>query len=362
MTIDYLSISLFGLKIVKSSGWFDFPKIKRPYSHVWSDSHGIDIDLLDSFIEPRPITIEMSLTANSVADYIAKLTLFQEFIQQPGLRVLKRDKIDRPYFVYLEDMVEIDQKTKFTSTIIASTFRLKFIEKNPVGRYFATTNPIQNVGFTISCAEPITVLWGDGTSQIVQGSNVAVSHIYNPNLLGASGDCDSFVGWAQGTATLVTTDGVSGGKCFEVVSGVSANMTLTRTISSFSSANYLCSVFTKLIAGANASLNLQGVNAIYSFSNAWTRIGREWPKYISTTNPAIYLTGSVNSTARFDNFMINKISKAESKLLTNTQLLDKYAYNNGSTSSGAYINYVGLVGNISKITLLTNLTGLTEIV
>ena len=362
MTIDYLDINLFGLSVTKSDGELDFPKVKRPYSHIFQDSHGIDIDLTASSIEPRSINIEMILIASSDTDYYSKLTLLQEFLQRPGLRVLRYDNIARPFFVYLEDVVTVDRLSPYSASQMASRFVLKFIEKNPVGKYFATTNPITNVGFTISCAEPITVLWGDGTSQIVQGSNVAVSHIYNPNLVGASGDCDSFVGWNQGTATLVTIDGVSGGKCFEVVSGVSANLTAYKDMSSFSPANYLCSIFAKVVAGVYAQMNLQGVVAVDTASTAWTRIGREWVKYTSTNNPHIYLTGSVSTTKRFDNFMINKILKAESKLLTATQLLDKYAYNNGSTSSGAYINYVGLVGNISKITLLTNLTGLTEIV
>jgi hypothetical protein len=363
ISIDGINIyTLFGIETAKSKGELDPLAVKYPYKKNWDDEHGEDVDLTTTNYEARKITLDFVFRASTKQSFYDRVTLFFAFLTAPGIRTLKYADIARPYFVYCPSGQELERLTKWNDTLMAGKISMTFIEPKPVGKYFSTTNPLTNASFTISTNGPVDIYWGDGTIETVDGTNVVCSHIYNSNLLGASGNCDSFSGYNQGIGTLITNDGADAAlKCFEHASGGTQNISMLKSLNGFNyNEKWFISIYNKVISGTSGSLNLQGVTAIYNNITSWTRIGKAWARSIGS-NQSIYLTNQINTTSRFDNFMINKITEAELTLLTTQQLLDKYAYNDGTTSSGAYQTYVGIVGDIADITSITSITGLTAI-
>jgi hypothetical protein len=164
MQIDYQNIIQWGCYLKSSDGELSLPKIKRT-SHNWNDANGLDVDLSSSYVEPRGISIELTMICSDANDYIAKINSLFAQLQQSGLHVLKFDYIARPYFVYLDDTITPKRLTPYGSNQLAATITLKFIEPYPVGRYFVTNIVADAVVLSMTASEQMTMIWGDGQSE-----------------------------------------------------------------------------------------------------------------------------------------------------------------------------------------------------
>lgn len=361
MQIDYLDISLFGLWLTKSRGELSYPKPKERLNQNWHDSHGLDIDLSQPYLETRNIELELTMVVTGTADYINKMQLLQQHLQQPGLRVLKFDDIPKPYFVYLSDVVEPDRLTPYTSGRMAAKLTLKFIEPNPVALNFsATQGSDQTVSVTLSSPTPITINWGDGTFDIVKGTNITKTHNYNANILSEVTLCDNSTPWGTNVVSVSET-WQSGSNAIEV--------TTNQTTLFLNMYNIKYNKFYLLgFFGRNLTpLHKQRFNWQYNYAPAelqmQTTILEQYKKKVMydprNQNYTLIASPIAGGGFRFTGASLIEISKAEYSLLTEQQAKDRYVY--GINYHGAnYNRYIQLAGNITDITKLT-VTNLTEI-
>ena len=75
MVIDTTDIATLGVKLIKSNGELDIPKVKRPLSYNWQDEDGLDIDLTTMRINLQSeLGKEQEATFNKQKEIEAKRT------------------------------------------------------------------------------------------------------------------------------------------------------------------------------------------------------------------------------------------------------------------------------------------------
>jgi len=178
MIIDYIDIATFGIRLLKSEGEFNAPKVKRPLMHNWPDEHGLDIDLSTNQLETRKIVFKMIMESSSVSEFDENINLFSEILNASGLRVISLPHLFFPMFLALDAEMDVVLLNSLNTGNIVHEINLEFIEPFPRGRFFIQDNSVLTVSFTISSSSTLRVHWGDSTSEVVFGNTQAISHTY----------------------------------------------------------------------------------------------------------------------------------------------------------------------------------------
>lgn len=124
---------LFGTLISGGSGsLLIYPKRKDSLSTDWPEEEGIDIDLSDPTFEAREFTLNMTLLADSLADFKSKYNgLFTELSGQDTHELYIGDH-DTTYIVYYKSQANFKKLVNsFNNGKVGVTFDLVFGETNP---------------------------------------------------------------------------------------------------------------------------------------------------------------------------------------------------------------------------------------
>ena len=129
MVIDTTDIATLGVKLIKSNGELDIPKVKRPLSYNWQDEDGLDIDLTTMDKEPREIQLEFLLTATTPALYKSQLETFAALFTDSGLHDLDYSYLPTAIPIFLESDIMIEERLNpFSSNAISCKIKLTVTE------------------------------------------------------------------------------------------------------------------------------------------------------------------------------------------------------------------------------------------
>ena len=128
---------VFGIVIEKGiDDLLKLPTRKDSISHDWLDENGVDVDLSRVYFEPRDISLQCYIVAESEADFMTKYKSFQATLAQPEQRRLEVSSLSSSYYLYYKECPSFTRISKIDDTIrpgkIACSLTLTFVEKSPV--------------------------------------------------------------------------------------------------------------------------------------------------------------------------------------------------------------------------------------
>lgn len=179
-TIDGLDLSTVGIFVTKISGIFDQPKRKLPYKHSWQEFTGEDVDLTISANDPREITLDCILKADSIAEATTQLNNF--FIALDGNRprclsisLFNHDLLESKalsFLVFREEKVSVDKT--FKSGKVIWSFTIKLQEYLPCKRIFKINIDPTRLTLILTILQlqrPIWVAFDEAVVQITESGD-----------------------------------------------------------------------------------------------------------------------------------------------------------------------------------------------
>ena len=158
----------YGVVVEDSNSLLDPVSMKDPTVNKWGDENGVEVYTGEVYFEPRALSLKVAIVGTSASNMMSRLKTFFNALNATGLRYLKAQYINKGYLVYLKDTSPVSKITRFNGNPSIARFTLHFTEPYPVGRHFVTSS--SSVTVTITCTKTLTVWWGDGTSETVQGT------------------------------------------------------------------------------------------------------------------------------------------------------------------------------------------------
>jgi len=150
--IDDIAFSDYGVKVVKSSGVLDMPRIVD-VSTDWLDENGRDYwqDVADVKYQDREIVLNSYLKASGYDDFKTKVAAFYAALVAPGERTLTTSFGNEIEHVTVQQAIQMVRKTAYVSSLQIGMFSLRltvagdmdFYQLN-IARYY-TTNIIATV-------------------------------------------------------------------------------------------------------------------------------------------------------------------------------------------------------------------------
>jgi hypothetical protein len=175
--IDGVDIyTTYGVVLEKSEGTLAPLQLKDPVTHSWPDEHGDDVYLDKVYLQPREITLKCAIVATSASGYVTALKNFFNALVAPKYRYLKLANINKGYLVYLKEATDVTRITRMTGNPVIGRFTIRLYEPHPVNRTFSCTSA--TCSLTISSQKSLTIWWGDGTSDTIQGTSQNKSKNY----------------------------------------------------------------------------------------------------------------------------------------------------------------------------------------
>ena len=136
-TIDGHDMTEYGVKVIKSTGPFNFLKRKGESSYSWPDADGEEAftDADDIYFEGRDFYLYCLLIADTKAAFLTQWNALCQRLQMTGLRTLVV-----PYSAYSYELMYVEGSdpffyTKWNSDKIMAKFHLKFRETTPRRSY-----------------------------------------------------------------------------------------------------------------------------------------------------------------------------------------------------------------------------------
>lgn len=201
--LDGVDFREFGVFVSDSDGILSRPKLKSLASISWDNYHGEDVDLNHKYYEAREITLSCFIKASNKADFIGKMTRFEQQFDRRGLHRLSIDvHPTKPlvYEVYCKD--EISVAKKWSDNLMVGTFKLKLTEPQPVKRvlrHVRVSDDTKTCTITLTSSKYVNVFWGDGEVQEdISGKNVTITHnykedgVYFPVVTGCIDEIEAF--------------------------------------------------------------------------------------------------------------------------------------------------------------------------
>jgi hypothetical protein len=173
----------------------DLLKPKKRASHNWDDENGEDVYLGKTYFEAREIEMELFIRTTTKALFISELKDFFNAIRINGLQTLKLGNIAKVFLVYYKESSELVRLSIWNDTLMVGKFKITFIEPNPLTRQWTSTTNVL-ISFTITCPRVLTIVWGDGTTDIVTGTAVVKSKTFATAVARTTiiyGDIDSII-------------------------------------------------------------------------------------------------------------------------------------------------------------------------
>lgn len=204
--IDGANLTNYGVRISSSDGIVSRPKLKAPLSVKWETEHGENVDLNNKFYEPREITLECFLVADTNEDFIRNSNAFCQLFDAKGTRRISVnvDSTEPLVFeVYIMDGIEF--KKQWRDGQVVGTFTLKLREPDPVKRVykFDRKSDTDTLSMLIDYAgdKMFNIHYGDSTHLFDYDGTYTISKSYQKNGLYyviIAGDID--------TITSITTN------------------------------------------------------------------------------------------------------------------------------------------------------------
>ena len=176
----------FGVYVSGSDGLLSRPKLKAPFSINWDNYHGESVDLVHKFYEPREITLNCFVKANSKIDFIKRVSEFEQLFDKKGTNRLVVDVHPvKPliYEVYNKESIEVVKE--WSNDLMVGTFKLKLREPEPVKRvlkHIRINDSTKMCQITLTSTKYVNIYWGDGSVDYdVSGDNVTIKHNYESN-------------------------------------------------------------------------------------------------------------------------------------------------------------------------------------
>lgn len=121
--------------LIVTSGIDDFlkfPERKESITHDWLDRDGIDVDLTETFLKEKDITLQIALIANNEADFWDKYEKLLNHLRRPGTRRLEVTQLSRSFFVFYKSCSSFTALTRIKNEDkVACKFTLVLTEKEP---------------------------------------------------------------------------------------------------------------------------------------------------------------------------------------------------------------------------------------
>lgn len=177
-SINGTDFKTYGVYVSESNGILDNLVPKDPIRFEWPDYHGEIIDLSAVRYQPRSISLQCFIHADTGDEFIEKVNSFLAQFQKPGTQRLKLNVYSvKPhvYEVYLSNSINL--KKKWSSENMVGTFELTLVEPEPVKRVLSFGSGL--VSITLTSSKVLAIHWGDGTHTFdVFGENLTIEHTY----------------------------------------------------------------------------------------------------------------------------------------------------------------------------------------
>lgn len=187
--LDRVDLSTYDVYVSASEGLLSRPRLKKPNTMSWQEYHGEVVDLSKRTYEPREISLECFIKAESQSDFVTKCNTFISLFDNTGTRRLTvfvdNEITPKPlvYEVYLSDSVDV--KKKWRDGAMAGTFNLRLIEPEPIKRvikYTRTGEADKTASITVTSSKLLNVYWGDGSHTYdVSGNAQTITHDFTAN-------------------------------------------------------------------------------------------------------------------------------------------------------------------------------------
>jgi hypothetical protein len=186
--LDCVNFKDYGVYVAGSEGVVDRPKLKNPYSINWDNYHGETVDLNHKFFEPREITLDCFIKAQTKNDFINQLSQFmQQFDKKGTQRLVINVHPVKPliYEVYCKDAVAVSKV--WNNQLMVGTFKIKLTEPEPVKRvlkHIRVSDATKNCIVTLQSMKYVNIYWGDGRIDYdVAGDREThtITHTYETN-------------------------------------------------------------------------------------------------------------------------------------------------------------------------------------
>ena len=186
--LDGVNFKDYGVYVAGSEGVVDRPKLKNPYSINWDNYHGETVDLNHKFFEPREITLDCFIKAQTKNNFIIQLSQFmQQFDKKGTQRLVINVHPVKPliYEVYCKDTVAVS--TVWNNQLMVGTFKIKLTEPEPVKRvlkHIRVSEETKNCTVTLQSMKYVNIYWGDGRIDydVAGDSNThTITHTYETN-------------------------------------------------------------------------------------------------------------------------------------------------------------------------------------
>lgn len=184
--IDGVDFKEYGVFVSGSRGILNRPKMKTPAELSWDNYHGKAVDLYHKYLEPREITLDCFIKAESKNAFIIAVSRFQQLFDKRGTNRLTIDVHPvKPliYEVYCQDVIDVSKT--WNDALMVGTFQLKLIEPEPVKRilkHIRISEATKTCTITMTTAKTVNIYWGDGSiSEDVYGTNKTITHDYAAN-------------------------------------------------------------------------------------------------------------------------------------------------------------------------------------
>lgn len=184
--LDGVDFKEYGVYVSGSRGILNRPKMKAPAELSWDNYHGKAVDLYHKYLEPREITLDCFIRAESKNAFITAVSRFQQLFDKRGTNRLTIDVHPvKPliYEVYCQDVIDVSKT--WNDALMVGTFQLKLIEPEPVKRilkHIRISEATKTCSITMTTAKTVNIYWGDGSiSEDVCGTNKTITHDYAAN-------------------------------------------------------------------------------------------------------------------------------------------------------------------------------------
>jgi hypothetical protein len=198
--IDGINIKeAFGVCVSGSEGLLNRPKLKNPIIVSREREHGEQVYIDRKFVEPREITLNCFIKANSRNEFIQRVVDFERLFDRRGgasfagggyIAGTNRLHVDvhpvKPlmYEVYMKDSIEVSKT--WNDSLMVGTFKLKLVEPCPVKRVlkqYVSGDDNKQVSVTLCVSSYVNIYWGDGTVDYdvtTEGDNtLTLTHTYS---------------------------------------------------------------------------------------------------------------------------------------------------------------------------------------
>lgn len=121
--------------LIVSSGIDDFlkfPERKESITHDWLDRDGIDVDLTETFLKEKDISLDIAIIADNETDFWDKYEKLLNHLRRPGARRIEVTQLSRSFFVFYKNCSSFTALTKIRNeNKIACKFTLVLTENEP---------------------------------------------------------------------------------------------------------------------------------------------------------------------------------------------------------------------------------------